>query len=135
MPDSINENELRIQAAIALAEGCNCDIEFSDSCTLQLDIDSPEASSFYNQHKYLLDMVMAAQQNTINNIETRMSRNGNTHVIITFGNPISIHERILLQACLGSDRKRELLSYIRHLNGIEQPILLFKPRQTEIING
>jgi hypothetical protein len=131
MANSISENELRIQAAISLAEECNCDIEYSDSYTLQLDIDSPEALSYYHLNKYLLDMVVTANYNSVTKTEERLSRNGNTHIIIRFENPISIHERILLQACLGSDRKRELLSYIRHLNGIEQPILLFKPKSSQ----
>lgn len=41
------------------------------------------------------------------------SKSGNTHVYIRFTRAVGDIERIALQACMGSDRTRELLSVLR----------------------
>jgi hypothetical protein len=37
--------------------------------------------------------------------------------------------RLFLQACLGSDVKKELLTYKRILEGETEPVMLFRPRK------
>lgn len=48
------------------------------------------------------------------------------HIVVNMSRPIRADERILLQACLGSDRKHELLSYLRHCDGNESPSVFFE---------
>lgn len=49
------------------------------------------------------------------------------HYVYKLSAPLDIRERLVLQACLGSDRKRELLALIRVAGGIEEPSILFRP--------
>lgn len=49
------------------------------------------------------------------------------HVVMTLDRAFNDTERILLQACLGSDRKRELLSFVRVTKGDPHPSLLIEP--------
>jgi hypothetical protein len=44
---------------------------------------------------------------------TTRSSGGNQHIYLRLGTALTDTERILLQACLGSDSKRELLSWLR----------------------
>jgi len=58
------------------------------------------------------------------------SRNGGWHVTLTWGKRLmGAEERIALQACLGSDRVRELLSLIRWWAGSRHPTLFFEERK------
>lgn len=56
---------------------------------------------------------------------TTISKNRGEHVYLKLGVEISDTERIILQACLGSDRKREFLGYIR-LAANAQPSCMFE---------
>lgn len=52
------------------------------------------------------------------------------HITVTLRNNITHTERILLQAVLGSDRKREMLAWLEELHGDATPVLfLEKPAQ------
>lgn len=64
----------------------------------------------------------------ITSIHEAKSKSGgeHRHITLTLSNNISDVERILLQAILGSDPKRELLSYIRILRNIPQPTAFFE---------
>jgi hypothetical protein len=41
--------------------------------------------------------------------------------------PLTVTDRLLLQACLGSDTKKELYSMAQYWQGTPEPSLLFKP--------
>ncbi len=51
-----------------------------------------------------------------------------SHVVVTLNRNVSNEERILLQACLGSDRLHELLSYLASRQGNPQPSVFFEKR-------
>lgn len=91
---------------------------------LQLDIDSAEAYETFDKNlKVLRQMFPVAEI-----IETG-SRSGGArkHIIVRLKQVvISNEERILLQACLGSDCTRELLSYFRVLRRDPHPTLFFE---------
>jgi hypothetical protein len=53
-------------------------------------------------------------------------RPGRFHIVVTMPGPVGAMERIALQAMLGSDPTRELLSWMRTLRGITQPTLFFE---------
>lgn len=90
---------------------------------LFLDIDSQEDEDFFNYINETLS------HNGIEfNIEKKTtSAGGNTHIYIKIDMdpPITDMERLLLQACLGSDRKRELLGWIRIRFQAERPSSTF----------
>lgn len=50
------------------------------------------------------------------------------HVVVTMYRPVTSSERILLQACLGSDRLHELLSYLASRQGNSSPTVFFEKR-------
>lgn len=113
------------EAARKRAEELGCYIEYADDYTLQLDLDSEEALRvFERQYVMLVDLELAS----FLYCTRRKSRSGNTHVTITLRDPLPIERRILLQALLGSDLKREALTLAGYLAGQENPVLLFRPR-------
>jgi hypothetical protein len=92
---------------------------------LLLDMDTPDAwvtfkrslSAFLNHHRVWTQA------------DTWLSQHGNRHLVITLHDPIeSPAERYLLQAALGSDPVRELLSYIDWRRDVTyEPSCLFQP--------
>lgn len=64
----------------------------------------------------------------IESAEAWKSHGGNTHVVLTLLQDLTPQARIALQAVLGSDPIRELLSLVRVENDCQDPIALFRPR-------
>jgi len=102
-------------------------VHYSDSMTLNLDLDNEESL-------YLFRMNFAILQGEIGNFRSASvreykSKSGNTHVIITLGIKLTVQERLLLEVCLGSDRKRGLLAWMGLQNGVEEKFasMLFEP--------
>ena len=89
---------------------------------LQLDIDLPKLPEGYTEQLYILNQI-----NPVVREHTTTSKSGNLHVYITLTNDITPVERVLFQACMGSDIKRELLTYRNLLDsGNERPQFLFE---------
>jgi len=51
-----------------------------------------------------------------------------THVVVKAGMDLTVEQRLLLQCALGSDPIRESLGLNLLLNGVSNPIALFKPK-------
>lgn len=116
---------LSYEWAVEKAKRFNCDIVIADDSTLQIDLDSDEALEVFDrQHLLLCDLGLLPSFN----YEQSESKGGNTHITIPLGFSLSVEQRLLLQALLGSDLKREALSLKRVREGMPNPILLFKPR-------
>jgi hypothetical protein len=96
--------------------------EPADDYELQLDIDTPEQEE---QYRRMLPHVGDVYD--IEDVVETPSKSGNKHVRIYTAYPLSVEERIALQAILGSDPKKELCSLRRWLNSDPIPILLFEP--------
>lgn len=66
------------------------------------------------------------------NFEEWPSKSGlpHRHVKVTFGNArwLSMPERLLLQACCGSDPNREFLGLLNYWRGDPEPSVLFRPK-------
>lgn len=75
------------------------------------------SKSGQGQHVYL---AFPRKGSTILNQEEKWSHN-RRH--------LTVPERMLLEVCLGSDRKRAFLGFIRYLDGEVEPELLFKPKK------
>jgi hypothetical protein len=109
----------------ALCEKLNCDLIVGDESTLLLDLDNDHALNEFQRVRPVVEQVYPFKS-----VERYPSRNGNgEHVIIKLVSPVmDTIERLLLQAALGSDGKREVLSRYRVARGHLTPSVLFKPR-------
>jgi hypothetical protein len=118
------KTSLSSDAAIQQAEEKNCTILYADDRTLQIDIDTDEDYEFFEKQVSRLReyMDLPATYDVLRSIS------GNRHILIQLPRPLPVKDRIMLQACLGSDRVREILSYARYRKGDPQPVLLFRPR-------
>lgn len=94
--------------AFVEAAAHNLRITTPGSADLQIDIDSAEAFDTYKSHKEILNKFWVILQEVI--ADSKSGKPWRKHITVTLKNPITPLERIALQACLGSDRKRELLS-------------------------
>ena len=56
---------------------------------------------------------------------TPSSTPGHYHVVLKADQPLDPLMRIALQACLGSDRKREALSILRLIHKVSRPVTCF----------
>lgn len=95
---------------------------------LQVDIDSDAHWDTFNaQIRILLQRVKVGKIEMVPSVNT-----GHWHVTITL-DELEFREdllavRLLLQACLGSDLKRELLSWFRIETGDPNPTLFIEPQ-------
>lgn len=91
---------------------------------LQLDFDDDESFNLFES----LFHIARPHLGKSFEIVTNPSRHGlpRRHTTITLDHNVTMLERIALQACLGSDRKRELLSFIELQNGDSAPTLFFE---------
>lgn len=115
-------------SAFRRAEDENLDIVYPKVNELQLDIDTQEAYEYFHANKWILD-----QWFHIRAITERVSKSGwpKRHITVELGVQLTTVTRILLQAVLGSDRKRELLSYIMYEKGGEKKPTLLLERKTD----
>lgn len=92
---------------------------------LLLDLDTPEQFAQFEK------MLPEVKKHFPCNISDRWySKSGNRHVVVQLEAPLSFYQRLVLQAVLGSDPTREMLSLVRIKNGISEPSCLFKPGKT-----
>lgn len=98
-------------------------VVFPEDNQLQLDIDNDESFALYESVRDIIH-----HHYGILGEEIHSSRSGGQkrHITVTLGIKISNMERIALQASLGSDRKRELLSIIQEKNHDNHPTLFLE---------
>lgn len=89
---------------------------------LFLDIDDRD------DFKVMKDILHVLEHNGFHAVEEKRTRSksGNWHVYLRFQQPLEPMERIALQACMGSDRKREVLSILRCFTGNTAPTVFFE---------
>lgn len=118
-----HEDSARLQAAIdkAVAEGFT--VVRGDDTHLLLDLDGDAALAQFSR---VCPLVF--EKFRIINVEVWRSQGGNKHVRLTLAEPLNIGARLLLQAALGSDGIKEVLSLVSVHNGTHEPILLFMPQ-------
>lgn len=120
---SISSKNAHTQAA-----NLNLDIVVPDPNQLQIDIDSlAQEKEFDSLFETFFNNVEGSLQ-VISNKPSRSGKPGKRHITLTLNRKVTSVERILFQALLGSDRKRELLSYVRVLNGDPEPTLFFEKK-------
>lgn len=98
---------------------------------LFIDIDSDEDEGV------MREMIETLVKNgvAVKEEKWQYSKSGNKHFYLSVPVSLSPLERICLQACLGSDRKRELLSLLRVWQKTErEPTVFFEKPQEEPVN-
>lgn len=93
---------------------------------VQIDIDRLEDLAVYTNN---LSILKESAPDLVKKEETHVSPSGEPghfHITLTLAQKITPVERIAIQAALGSDRKRELLSYLRTRRGDPVPTLFFE---------
>ena len=111
--------------SVVYAKKFNLIVDVAEENELQLDLDTPEQE---DQYRRMLPHVEDVYD--IEEVIETPSKSGHTHVRLFTAYPLSVEERISLQAILGSDPKKELCSLRRWLSGDELPILLFEKPET-----
>src|ERR1700675_200097 len=92
--------------SVADAELAGLIVNRPDDCTLQIDIDNAADLQHFEDVR-----CWVTSKFHITREHRTKSKSGNTHIYLSLMEPLPIIERILIQSILGSDRKREWLSY------------------------
>jgi hypothetical protein len=127
LPAYLAENELpTTQAALDKAEREGLRVVYPEPNELLLDIDGPEAMATWLQQRTLLDKFFGIKKI----VETPSLSNepGHWHITVSLLTAVSAETRLLLQAVLGSDRKRELLGLVMLHSGEQKPTLFLEAK-------
>lgn len=114
--------------AFASAKIRNLDIVVPRENQLQIDIDSEE--DYWTYKRSLVKFKLHVAE--VLNEESHPSPSGGLfrlHITLDLNKDLEVEERILYQLMLGSDRTREILSYVRFMNNDPTPTLFFEKRQ------
>lgn len=104
-----------LEEAIDIASAKGCVVRIPGPRELFLDIDSEEANANFER---LRKACPAGLIGRVDRTPSPSGRPGHYHIVVTLLRDLkSDSERVLLQACLGSDPMRELLSWRRIENG------------------
>lgn len=117
---------LESQKAIEQAKENGWMVVVPEPDELLIDIDNP---SQYTE--YCNRMTDFQRFFEVKNIEIKPSKSGlpgKLHITVKLDKPVVPLERIALQAILGSDSKREFLSYVRLQNGDSVPTLFLEKK-------
>lgn len=116
---------LSSDGARVLAEQEGLDLILPDDNQIFIDIDNDEDFKVYSEYYHILIQFYCVEE------KITESKNGlpGRHIILTLDKNVTPLERICLQACLGSDRKRELLGFFLLRNGDKTPTLFLEKGQ------
>lgn len=116
------------QRAIEQAKQEKLEVVFPKKNQLQLDIDNDAAYAVYEAHYDIVDGYWGISYT--DEQPSRSGKPGKKHITVTLSREVTNKERIALQAFLGSDLKREVLSFVQEEEGDPHPTLfLEKPAQ------
>lgn len=94
-------------------------IRFPKDNEVFIDIDNVNDLAWFKEAVVVLGLTNWKQ--------TASATSGHYHIVVDMKRTLSTMERILLQAVLGSDRKRELLAYKGMKAGNPEPSVFFEP--------
>ena len=114
------------ECAIREAKDNNLDVVFPKPNELQIDIDSEEA---YARYGGVLERLQRHFRFITESITPSRSGYPKRHIVLTLREPVTDVQRIALQAILGSDPVRELLSLKRIENGDPHPTLFLEKKK------
>ncbi|MGH7239031.1 MAG: hypothetical protein ACREHG_03085, partial [Candidatus Saccharimonadales bacterium] len=112
------------EAVIEHAESMGLIVVFPQDNEIQIDLDNKAAVKEFRRR---LGFFKAIHGKLINRVYYTHSRSGGTHVTIQLTRPVeSKVERIMFQALLGSDAKREMLSLMDLFQAQREPTLFYE---------
>lgn len=114
------------QDAIEQAKARGLKTIFPSENELQIDIDDRASEDLFWE-LYRSIFIRYFESGKEPKVTPSKSGGEKKHITVTLTRDVTAMERILLQACLGSDRKRELLSFIELIKGDAMPTLFFEP--------
>jgi hypothetical protein len=119
------DDEIRtLESLQKQAEFLKCTFYSGAPNLLLLDLDDPNAFLQFHQMLKLLQ-----EHIDVTKIDEWTSRSGSgLHVVLRIDAELSIAERAGLQACLGSDPRRELLAIVHDWSKQDENPGLFKPK-------
>jgi len=117
-----NPNSTR---AIEEAEREGLDVRFPTDHELLIDIDNDHSYELFEHQILIVKKFFSAV-----NVQVTPSRHGlpGRHIVVTMQRSVTELERITLQACLGSDRVREVLGFVQMMNGDPHPTLFLEAK-------
>lgn len=123
---SYDFKDIQSSHAYAEAESKCSTVRLPKPTELFIDLDSEEDKTWF----YLNIGKVREQMGNVDIewISSPSGDPGHAHVIVTLSREVSEMERILLQAILGSDRKREALSWVRLVNNDPSPTLFYEKK-------
>lgn len=121
----LTPEEFHNENAVAVADGMM--VRMADDNHLLLDLDDEAAIARFAKLRPKLADLFGAK--VVEEYESR-SGPGHLHVILELGEPFPAAFRIALQAAMGSDPLRELLSLRRLANGVVEPSRLFRKAES-----
>lgn len=123
------ENSLTHAGQLKEAEEKGCFVVYPQPNELFIDLDDPDDEGFMHDQIARLRRYFPGGDVLVKMAPSK-SGGGRQHVTITLPRPVKdAAERILLQACLGSDRVRELLSWARlETNATPHPTVFFESK-------
>lgn len=122
-------NTIKSSLAFVEAESKNSIVVLPKENELFLDIDDLAGRNTFLRNKTKFSMHVA----TIEDYTETTSRGGNTHIVVKLGHNIDPQQRIIYQVLLGSDRIREMLSWIRLINEDPNPTLFFETKNAGLL--
>ena len=114
----------RTNAAISAALDRGCTVLFGTANTLLIDFDG-DGQKRYEACRPVLDSLFGIEEETRWKSSSREA--GHEHLQVRLAADFTVEERIALQAILGSDPMREILSLRNRRQGSIEPCVLFRP--------
>lgn len=125
----MSDGHRRLEEAQQAASLKGCIVIFPDRYTLFIDIDSAEAGRNFDK---CLEVLQKTEDAVVMRREPSPSGlPGREHIDVRLNRLMTDEERILLQACLGSDPLREMLSLMRLRAGDEAPTIFFEKKTSK----
>ncbi len=114
-------DSLTYAAALQYAADNNLYVVVPTKTSIQVDIDGPEEQARFDDA-----VIILRRHFSIVSERTTISKSGKKHIHIDLGRELTDTERIAIQAALGSDGRRELLSILRVWKGEPHPSIFFE---------
>jgi hypothetical protein len=123
-PDS-NSDNLNSSEMMAFAAAHDMDIFFPEPRQLFMDIDTVQQFETFTKNSEIL---MHKGKVEWKEYPSKTADGIHKHIVVETATEWDASSRILMQACLGSDPTRELLSYMRLLEKDPHPTMLARPK-------
>ena len=121
----------REKCCISLAKRAGMEIVEGDEHTLVFDLDSPDAYNMFISRAEFLHAKFG-----MIHLVVSYSKSRNYHAVATLDPSFPAVDpvlRIAIQACMGSDWKKEMLGCLRTLNYQASDSRLFRPQPLEVV--